>query len=323
LCAERLFTPMGMGRIEWDLAPGGFSTGGNGLSCTTEDALKFGVLHLNRGQWQGRQLLSSQWVDDATRNHVDDVWMGEFDGKRFLGRDEGGEGAVAKRDGYGFQWWMTKHGGYYASGVFGQQCIVLPGQDTVIAFTCGLPLGERRLHLLLWEHLFPALGVDDVLSQAADQHLAQLIASLHLPTLEGATESAAQPLLNGHFRIEANEDQVTDITFDFSAAHCDFTLSDPRGTHPIRVGLAEPLESQTSMTGHYLHHQYQPDITPVVAQGRWTDDGVFTMDWRFVDTAFGDRVVCRIEGDRLTVDRSVNCNAGPLQRPRLVGVRVR
>ncbi len=322
LCTERLFRPMGMGRVDWDMAPDGYNTGGNGLTCTTEDSLKFGVLHLNRGQWLGQQLLSGQWVDEATRNHVEHVWMGEFDGKRFLGREEGGQGAVAKRDGYGYQWWMTRHGGYYASGVFGQQCIVLPDQQTVIAFTCGLPLGERRLHTLMWEHLFPALDIPVRLPGLAEQQLQALIKRLRLPELAGACESPARSLLQGRFAIEPNEDQVTHVSFDFSAGACEFTLSDHRGTHRIAVGLAQGIESQTSMTGNYLHHQYQPDLTPVVAQGRWTAEHEFTMNWRFVETAFSDRVVCRVEQGQLFLDRSVNANAGPLWRPTLTGKSV-
>lgn len=73
------------------------------------------------------------------------------------------------------------------------------------------------------------------------------------------------------------------------------------------------------MTGHYLHHQYQPELTPVVAQARWTEDGVLSMTWQFVETAFCDRVTCRIEHGTLSVDRSVNVNAGPLQRLTLTG----
>nr|WP_307833025.1 serine hydrolase [Pseudomonas sp. TH10] len=157
LLQERVLGFLGMDKLEWDLAPGGFNSGGNGLSCTTEDSLKFGVLHLNKGQWQGRQLLSPQWIAAATRNQVEDVWMGEFDGKQYLPRNKDGASEV-QRGGYGYQWWMTRHGGYYASGVFGQYCMVLPDQETVLAFTCGLQLGERRLQAAIWEYLFPALG---------------------------------------------------------------------------------------------------------------------------------------------------------------------
>jgi len=321
LLQERVLDRLGLDKLEWDLAPGGFNSGGNGLSCTTEDSLKFGVLHLNKGLWEGRQLLSPEWIAKATRNQVDDVWMGEFDGKQYLPRNKDAANE-AKREGYGYQWWMTPQGGYYASGVFGQYCIVLPEQDTVIAFTCGLRLGERRLHAAIWEQLFPGLGREVTDPQASQARLDALIDGLRLPTLQGLSESPHAAELQGRFSIEPNEDGVRELAFDFHDDYCDFSLVDHRGTHRLRVGLQQPVESVTSLTGNYLHHQYQPEQTPVIAHARWTEAGELRMDWRFVETAFGDHVSCRLEGGRLLFDRGVNTNAGSMQRPTLTGTRI-
>ena len=321
LLQARVLGYLGLDHLEWDLAPGGFNSGGNGLSCTSEDSLKFGVLHLNHGQWQGRQLLSPQWVSEATRNQVQDVWMGEFDGKQYLPRDKN-KANEAQREGYGYQWWMTEHGGYYASGVFGQQCMVLPEQDTVIVFTCGLRLGEKRLHAALWQHLFPALGRTAVDANASQAQLDALIDGLRLPTLHGLQSSPASRALQGRFAIEPNEDGVREVAFDFQADYCDFTLVDHRGTHHVRAGFRQPIETLTSITGNYLHHQYQPEQTAVVAQACWSTEGELRMDWRFVETAFGDHVTGRVQDGRLRFDRGVNTNAGALQRPTLIGSRI-
>lgn len=320
LLNEHVLRHMGMDSVQWDLAPGGYNSGGNGLSCTTEDSLKFGVLHLQGGVWEGQQLLSSRWVGAATTNHVEDVWMGEFDGKQYLPRDSGN--ANSKREGYGYQWWMTRNGGYFASGVFGQQCIVLPAQKTVIVFTSGLRLGEKRLHAALWEHLFPGLERNAEAAGEAQTELDALLDNLRLPELEGACNSPAQEGLAGRYVMDPNDDQVREIALAFDADGCDFTLLDHRGIHHIRVGLRRPFESSTTITGNYLHHQYQPEQTPVVAHGRWDEAGVLHMLWRFVETAFTDRVDCRLEEGVLIFDRGVNTNAGSMQRPTLRGHRI-
>ncbi|MFW3897474.1 MULTISPECIES: serine hydrolase domain-containing protein [Pseudomonas] len=321
LLEDRVLRHLGLDPISWDLAPEGCNSGGNGLSCTAEDSLKFGVLHLQQGQWNGAQLLSPQWVAAATRNQVEDVWMGEFDGKQYLPRDSANS-AGNRREGYGYQWWMTRHGGYYASGVFGQQCIVLPEQNSVIVFTSGLRLGEKRLHAALWEHLVPGLGRCNPAPEAAQAQLDALIDGLRLPALEGASDSPARAELAGRYRMEPNEDHVSEIALAFDAEGCDFTLVDHRGTHHIRVGLHQPVESQTSITGNYLHHQYQPEQTPVVAHGRWDEAGGLHMLWRFVETAFTDHVDCRLDNGALLFERGVNTNAGALQRPTLRGQRL-
>lgn len=320
LLDDRVLRRMGMDSVQWDFAPGGYNSGGNGLSCTTEDSLKFGVLHLQRGVWEGQQLLSSQWVEEATRNQVEDVWMGEFDGKQYLPRDKAN--ANSKREGYGYQWWMTRNGGYLASGVFGQQCIVLPAQNTVIAFTSGLRLGEKRLQAALWEQLYPGLGRSADAPEAAQAQLDALLDNLRLPELDGACHSSAHEQLAGRYLMDSNDDQVREIALAFDADGCDFTLVDHRGTHQVRVGMRQPVESSTTITGNYLHHQYQPEHTPVVAHGRWDQAGALHMLWRFVETAFTDRVDCRLEEGVLIFDRGVNTNAGSMQRPTLRGHRI-
>lgn len=60
----------------------------------------------------------------------------------------------------------------------------------------------------------------------------------------------------------------------------------------------------------------------MIGRACWTAEGELRMDWRFVETAFGDHVTCSVRDGRLRFDRGVNTNAGSLQRPTLSGVRV-
>jgi hypothetical protein len=87
----------------------------------------------------------------------------------------------------------------------------------------------------------------------------------------------------------------------------------------LQVGLADWIEGHTSMTGNKLHHEYQPDSMRVVEGGRWTDPATFEMTWLFAESAFRDRVICRFQGDRMTLDRSVNVNSAATSLPTLHG----
>ena len=100
---------------------------------------------------------------------------------------------------------------------------------------------------------------------------------------------------------------------------CVFVQRDARGQHSVRCGLTGWVDGATSMTGNALHHQYQPDSMHVVASARWLDPQTLEMTWVFVETAFRDRVICRFDDDRVTVERSVNVNTGALKRPALTG----
>ncbi|MCQ4161842.1 beta-lactamase family protein [Roseomonas sp. GC11] len=313
----RLFRPLGMSPVQWDISPEGISTGGNGLSCTAEDALKLGVLYLQGGLWEGRRILPASWVAEATRNHVAEVWMGTVDAKRFRPR---GEGTAERREGYGYQWWMTRHGGYLASGNYGQQCIVLPEKKAVVAFTGGLAMREKRHMEALWEHLYPALDTG-LHYEESDALLAQRLASLSLPWPEGKAVSPWTARLDGlRFRCAANADGVEEIRFGLRDGACVLTLRDHRGEHSITAGFHAEVEGETGMTGNILHHEYQPERMRVVARAAWSADDRLEMVWRFTEMAFSDTVICEFNGDRMQFSRRVNTNAGPLERPAIEGV---
>jgi CubicO group peptidase (beta-lactamase class C family) len=62
----RLFEPLGIQNPRWDTCPQGRSIGGYGLFLRTEDIAKFGQLYLQKGKWNGKQLLPEEWIDQAT-----------------------------------------------------------------------------------------------------------------------------------------------------------------------------------------------------------------------------------------------------------------
>ena len=164
--------------------------------------------------------------------------------------------------------------------------------------------------MLVWQH-FPAA----------------LDSSLHanfrlLPALTFTASRLSSQVSGRTFVFDENEDDVAWVRLRFAADQCEFRMRDARGEHVVRVGLRDWLESQTTVSGGSLHHQYEPESLRVVAGGHWVDERTFEMTWQFVETAFRDTLVCRFEGDTLTLDRSVNINSGATKRPTLVG-RVR
>jgi CubicO group peptidase (beta-lactamase class C family) len=137
----RLFDPLGIENPDWERSPEGIDTGGFGLSLTTEDAAKFGLLYLQRGQWEGEQLLPETWVDAATSARVSTA------------------GDPDNALGYGYQFWRSQHG-YRGDGAFGQLCVIIPEHELVIVTTGALPNTQAAL-TSLWHHLPAILEADD------------------------------------------------------------------------------------------------------------------------------------------------------------------
>lgn len=139
----RLFAPLGIENPEWGTSPQGNTLGGWGLLVRTEDIAKFGQLYLQKGQWNGRQLIPAAWVEQATAKQVP---------------NDAGKPSPETSDwaqGYGFQFWQCRHGAFRGDGKDGQFCIVLPEQDAVVAITALTGDMQKELNFV-WDHLLPA-----------------------------------------------------------------------------------------------------------------------------------------------------------------------
>lgn len=117
---RELFVPMGIESYRFDLSQSGEALGAHMLP---RDMAKFGQLYLNKGVWQGQQLISSQWVEQSTQPHVDDgLWLEQYN--------------------YGYWWWLfdgekaDKAFNFIgARGSKGQWIILMPERELLIVFT--------------------------------------------------------------------------------------------------------------------------------------------------------------------------------------------
>ena len=151
----RLFDPLGIENPEWGTTAEGYNFGGYGLFVRTEDIAKFGQLYLQKGKWNGKQLLPEKWVEAATSKQVDN--------------DKAPSGRTPDwQQGYGFQFWRCQHGAYRGDGRDGQICLVMPEHDAVIAITA--QTGQMQTELdLVWEKLLPAFKPKALPADAAEQ----------------------------------------------------------------------------------------------------------------------------------------------------------
>lgn len=142
----RLFNPLGIEGVWWDESPEGIDFGGWGIHISAEDMLKLGVLYLNKGVWNGKRILSEEWIDEATSAVSDNSARKDIDW------------AV----GYGYQIWRCQHNSYRADGAFGQYIIVSPDKNcvTVLISELGGILGGTMQDLmdLYWDKIYSKIS---------------------------------------------------------------------------------------------------------------------------------------------------------------------
>jgi CubicO group peptidase (beta-lactamase class C family) len=114
---EYLFDPLGIGEVSWDKARGDHYHTDGGLWMTPRDMARFGYLMLHGGTWDGREIVSADWVARSTETHY-----------------QAGSG-----QGYGYQWWTMERGIFVAHGHYEQNIYAVPEADMVVVLTGNIP----------------------------------------------------------------------------------------------------------------------------------------------------------------------------------------
>jgi CubicO group peptidase (beta-lactamase class C family)/predicted glycoside hydrolase/deacetylase ChbG (UPF0249 family) len=146
----RLFRPLGIVGATWDESPQEINLGGWGLEVKTEDMAKLGQFYLQKGKWNGKQILSESWFEEATAAMVPSLPAGaKSEDLNMEAKDSDW------LQGYGYQLWRSRHNSYRADGANGQFILILPEKNAVIVTTANISNMQAELDLI-WEHLLPA-----------------------------------------------------------------------------------------------------------------------------------------------------------------------
>lgn len=127
----RLFTPLFIKRPTWEIDPLGNNFGAGGLFLTLSELHKFGLFYLNKGKWEGRQLLSEKWIEESTK--------------------------ALDTDYYGYLFWRGEYNSFRADGKYSQITMILPDKNAVVSLVAECRHGEklmRALYMVLSAQLY-------------------------------------------------------------------------------------------------------------------------------------------------------------------------
>ncbi|MBL6666613.1 MAG: serine hydrolase [Flavobacteriaceae bacterium] len=266
----RLFEPLEIEKPQWEMDPKGINTGGWGLHLKTEDIAKFGKFYLQKGKWNGSQLLSEDWITMATSKQVsngsnpDNDWM----------------------QGYGFQFWRSRHNTYRGDGAMGQFCLVFPDQDTVVAITSGTNnMGE--IMQLTWDIILSALKEGAI--PRNDQALLALqkkIDLLRIKPVEGQMANRKQKKwLNKKFNFNQNDQGIRSISF--KAQNKEYSVQIEMEEEIQIIPYGEQQYIKAKVKGHLPYSQTRKaSIIPksslrylknktIASSGAWTEENEF------------------------------------------------
>jgi CubicO group peptidase (beta-lactamase class C family) len=293
----RLFDPLGIGETVWQQYPAGRDLGFSGLYAATDAVARLGLLYLRNGVWNGKELLPTSWVAEATHSHVSNA-------------DGTAEGAESDwQQGYGFQFWRSRHG-YRGDGAYGQFCLVLPEHDAVIAMTAATVQMQDMLNLV-WEHLLPAFGIAPLSTREdEDEALRERLARLQLPPIRTKSARLVDPgaWSGAEFAPEdgacADQPSLTGITV---------TADDAAGWTARLAEDGSRLDLRFDGMGWTTDKGLDGSV-PTAVSGGWTDPHTLTVDVAFLETPHHLVVTCSLASHTFEARwRTMPLSRGPLR----------
>jgi CubicO group peptidase (beta-lactamase class C family) len=320
---ERIFEPLHITEADWELAPDSVEAAGWGLRMHTESEAKLGLLLLNNGKWNGRQLVNSEWIHDMTSPHISTeapkpalpFWQRIVAFFRRLWHTIRSWFTGYNVDdyylGYGYQTKAIQHPraeAFFAAGYGGQLIYVVPKLDMVIVINGRAANYGDELNTIYYRLIDPIVAGREVTTVTDSVTL-----SIDLPR-GAATHLLEDRLLNQVVALDSNLLGIETIRIAASGDDRIFTMTDKRG--PLRAvaaygqwrfttGDERPIyimESREQLVGT------RRPFTTIAAYAWQGDTLAMRMDW--LDGGDNRRLWMTVDGDDVTV--IANDNFDPL-----------
>ena len=293
----RLFKPLGIQGMDWETDPMGINTGGWGLRIKTEDMARFGLLYLQKGKWNGKQILPAAWIQEATSFKIDqapDARQSQKDSSDWM-------------QGYCYQFWRSRHNSFRGDGAFGQYILVLPEEDAVIAITSETKDMQGELNLV-WQYLLPAMQADQsTLNKNDAVILRKRLASLKVRSPAEADTSFHEPAIEARrFKVESNSKNIETISFNEKNKVITLTIKTNDKTYSFNFGYGKWIEGKTTMLGPSLvegakNHFVGLPASQVAGSYRWKAPNVLEMQLRYIDSPHTETMTFHFDKNNVTV----------------------
>jgi CubicO group peptidase (beta-lactamase class C family) len=294
----RLFEPLGIASPTWDASTQGVSLGGKGLNLRTEDIARFGQLYLQRGQWNGRQVVPAAWVDEATS----------------IQTANGSDPSSDWNQGYGYQFWRCRPGFFRGDGAFGQFCIVMPQFDAVVAITSGT--GDMQMVMnQVWDRILPAFNASALPADPDSvRKLSEKLAGLSLRTQSGrATSPMALQIFGKRYAFPENPQHIEAVALESAPGGAGAKLILRVGGVDSEVGCGYGTwvkGSSTDISGKSV---------PTAASGAWSSDDTYSAAVVRYQMPYSTQYDLRFAGDEVILEALDNVGDVPPARIRVVG----
>lgn len=277
----KLFDKIGVSQEAYCLkCPGGHSWGDSAILCTPIDLWKTARFMLNKGRWNGEQILNEAYVTAATTKQIDNNVLGVTGPTTW---------------GYGYQFWMTYQNSFFFNGMGCQYAICVPEKDLIFVYN-GDNQGNPFAKSAIIDNFFRII-VNNCNNEAAEEehkaqeHLKSYMAGLKLNVAKGEPRSATEERIQGvTYELDDNSMGIRTVRFEFDEMGGTLFYTNAQGDKELHFGRCE------NMFGDFPEEGYSDQIATVPAPGNkyqcaasaaWVEPHKLFIKVQIIDKYFG------------------------------------
>lgn len=260
-------------------APGGESLGGSGLMCTPMDLLRFIYVISKNGCPDGKQMLPESYIKAAISRQSDTY---------------GKSATWEEMQGYGYQFWMTSHGGYACYGMGGQYALVYPEKNIIVVTTAdtqGRQGGTQLIYDAFYQEIYDKTGVENV-PKVPSRNLEHYLKTRSLFYVEGDDTSPIAGTIN-KVRYEMDENPMGFRWVSLSVDKYDgtFDYETDKGVFSL------PFSIQSNQVVEFPYYRYK-----ACTSGAFRDKNTFLIKAHIIDECVGNLFIQLVfKGNDVTV----------------------
>lgn len=282
-----LFEPLGIRQWWWEEDAGHHSTGGFGLHLSTPDLAKFGQCLLDGGMLDGKEIIPRMWIDAATTKQVETQPYYPLE-------------ATEDNNGYGYQFWMCRGGGYRCAGLFGQLCYVRPEDNLVVAVSSSTTGSKALL-----DPLYGVLGMSHLCGSKPIESLPVVAGSEHGGRRSESVLSGSHELIDNDYGMQRFELEFKngDVCFSLIKNGERYAVSASKGVWKENPEKIKPLGDLFQFATHEGEHDTAPDwdSRTLFACCAWVSPTVFELETRELDNTRRCKVRLVVSGLYITL----------------------
>ncbi|MBE7031667.1 MAG: serine hydrolase [Ruminococcaceae bacterium] len=247
---EKLFDKIGISEEAHFLeCPGGYSWGDSAMVCTSMDFLKMARFTLNYGKVNGEQILSEEYLREATSCLITNSRDG---------------GVAFDKFGYGYQIWKTWNDSFFFNGMGSQFAVCVPKQDMILVCNADNQHDPSTGKIVVIDRFFEEIvetASDSPIAddEEAERELNEYCKTLKLRVAPGKTESETVKKISGKtFILKENPMGMKKVKLTFDGDEGRFDYENAQGEKTIRFGLGKnifdlfPEEGYSRLVGSKL-----------------------------------------------------------------------